>query len=158
MFYQSVVAWTWCQEPWAVSILAGWAACGGCEAPLLGRRSKEHPQGCVLTKNPPTDGMVDMRELNDESFSQAVQTEISLVQSFFGKRHFWQNAFLKSIFPAMQVLVENVQHAFLFQNNLPIKVIHTCYLIEGNGRTSPRQRIHRLSLIAIVSCVFLVIK
>lgn len=71
---------------------------------------------------------------------------------------FWQNAFLKSVFPAMQVFVEKVFHPFLFQNNLPIKVIHTCYLLEGNGRTSPRQRTHRLSLIAIVSCVFLLVK
>lgn len=64
----------------------------------------------------------------------------------------------KSIFPAIQVYVECVYHPFLFQNNLPIKVIHTFYLIEGNGRTSPRQHTHRLSLIAIVSCVLLVIK
>lgn len=65
--------------------------------------------------------------------------------------------FLKSIFPAIQVSLENVYHPFLFQNNLPIKVIHTCYLIEGNGCTSPRQHTHRLSSIAIVSCVLLVI-
>lgn len=92
----------------------------------------------------------------DSSLAQAVQTEISWVWSFLRKQRFWQNVFL--IFPVIQVSVENVYHPFLFQKHLAIKVIHTCYLIEGNGCTSPRHRTHRLSLIAIVSYVLLVIK
>lgn len=91
------------------------------------------------------------------SLSKAVQTEISQVWSLLGKLHFWQNAFLKSIFPAVQVSIKNVCHLFLFQSNLPIKVIHTCCLIEGNGHTSLRQHTHRLSLMAMLSCVLLVI-
>lgn len=132
----------------------------GCLPGLQGSDAVSWEQGAspgMFFDQKPTDGMVDMRELNYGSLSQTVQTEIPQVQFFFGKRWFWQNAFLKSIFPAIQVSLENVYHPFLFQNNLPIKVIHTCYLIEGNGCTSPRQHTHRLSLIAIVSCVLLVI-
>lgn len=113
--------------------------------------------GMCSDPNPKTECCHEGLKLNSGSFSQAVQTEISQVRTLLGKLHFWQNAFLKNIFLAGQVSTENVCHLFLFQSNLPIKVIHACYLIEGNGHTSLRKHSHRLSLMATLSCALLVI-
>lgn len=111
--------------------------------------------GMCSDPNPKQNGCQE--GLNCGFLSEALQTEISQVQYLLGKLHFWQNAFLKNIFPAIQVSIENICHLFLFQSNLPIKVTDTCYLIEGNGHTSLRLHTHSLSLRAIFSCVLLVI-
>lgn len=116
-------------------LLAGMSA-EAAGSPAASRQRGASPGMCFEQR--PTDGMVDTRELNWGCFALAVQTEISQVGSFLGKQLFWKKtSLLRSAFPAIQVSVENVHRPFLFQNDLPIKVIHICYLIEGNGHTTP---------------------